>query len=183
MDIYIDTNLLSMFAQDRIDPIAAFAGSPYRLAMTPDLADEYRTTLNHERVSMSEKLVAKRLLESSEPRGIFGFAEGGKAYSGFGQGVLASESMASTVRSCTFKERGDRAPTNRTDVFLAALSFGAVVLTDDKGSHFKNVKKDGGHIYSWSQVLASEQSDDEVLRSIGRTVLAATGTLREIGKP
>ncbi|WP_432592795.1 hypothetical protein [Stenotrophomonas maltophilia] len=181
MDIYIDTNFLPIFAARRIDPVVAFAGSPFRLAVTPDLAEEYRTTLTHDKVSESEKLVATRLLESSERRGIFGFAEGGEAYSGFGQGLLASESMASTVRSCTFKERGGRTPKNRTDVFLAALSYGAVILTNDKGSHFNKVKEKGGHIYSWIQLSGSHDSGDETLRRIARAVAGAAGSLGETG--
>ncbi|MEE9891411.1 MAG: hypothetical protein PBU96_18860 [Stenotrophomonas geniculata] len=177
MDIYIDTNFLRIFAAQGIDPVVAFAGSPFRLAVTPDLAEEYRATLTLEKVPASEKLVAKRLLESSERRGIFGFAEGGGAYSGFGYGLLASESMASSVGSCTIKERGDRTPKNRADVFLAALSYGAVILTNDKGSHFKKVKADGGHVYSWIQVTGNNDSGDETLRSIARALARAVGSL------
>lgn len=182
MDIYIDTNVLKDFAQAGIDPVVAFAGSPYRLAMTPDLAEEYRTALTHEMVPTPVKLVAKRLLGSSERRGIFGFAGAGRAYSGFGQGVLASEAMASTLKGCTIEEREDRIPRNRTDVFLAALSYGAVILTNDKGSHFNKVKADGGQVYSWLQVSGSHDSVDETLRSIARAVSAAAGSLGKTGE-
>ncbi|HEL3804509.1 TPA: hypothetical protein UMT99_000574 [Stenotrophomonas maltophilia] len=179
MDIYIDTNVLENFAQAGIDPVVAFAGSPYRLAVTPDLAEEYRTAITHEMVSTPAKLVAKRLLASSERRGIFGFAEAGSAYSGFGQGVLASDAMASTLKCCAIKEREGKIPDNRTDAFLAALSYGAVILTNDKGSHFKKVREGGGQVYSWIQVSGSHDSVDETLRSISRAVSAAAGSLSE----
>jgi len=179
MDIYIDANVLKDFAQAGVDPVVAFAGSPYRLAMTPDLAEEYAAAINHEAVPTPVKLVAKRLLGSSDRRGIFGFAGAGEAYSGFGQGVLASEAMASTLKACTIKERENRIPRNRTDVFLAALSHGAVILTNDKGSHFNKVKADGGHVYSWIQMTGSHDSGDETLRSIAQAVAEAVGSLGE----
>ena len=167
MNVYFDNNTLPNLVRADIDPIAALGGSEFVISVTPDLATEYRQAVQNDRVSQAEKELCRRLLVASSERGIFGFAEAGGAYSGFDHGVWATNSTVETLRSIPITERpGKKIPKNRTDAFLVALAEGAVVITNDTGSHFTRSQANGHHVYSWAVIVGDVHSSSAVARRL-----------------
>ncbi|BCN13350.1 hypothetical protein RPSD_52350 (plasmid) [Ralstonia solanacearum] len=169
VNVYFDNNTLPEVARAGLDLVSALAGSKYVVSVTPDLATEYRQAIANERVPLAEKELCQRLLSAAEPRGIFGFAEGGNCYSGFDYGVWATDGMVKTIQSITVTERpGKEIPKNRTDAFLAALADGAVIITNDGGSHFKRARAGGQHVYSWAEIADVTKAPSDVALDLGR---------------
>jgi hypothetical protein len=168
VNIYFDNNTLAEMVQAGINPIAALATSEYVVSVTPDLASEYQQAIASERVSVAEKDLCRQLLAAATERGIFGFDEAGRGYSGFDFGVWASDGMTETLRSIKVTDRPGKAiPKNRTDAFLVALAEGAVIITNDAGRHFKQARSAGQHVYSWSEISLGSAAPSEVARQIG----------------
>lgn len=169
MNVYFDNNTLPELVRTGVDPVSALAGTKYVVAVTPDLATEYRQAIANELVPSPEKELCQRLLSAASPRGIFGFAEGGGCYSGFGYGVLATDGMVKTIQSITVTERpGKEIPKNRTDAFLAALADGAVIITNDGGSHFKRARAAGQHVFSWAELADVKRAPSDIAHDLGR---------------
>lgn len=167
MNLYFDNNVLPDLIRAGVNPVVAVAGSEFVLSVTPDLAEEYRQAIENERVPLAEKELCQALLAAATERGIFGFAEAGGAYSGFNHGMWATKEMIETIRSTNITPRAGKAiPKNRTDAFLAALSQGAVVVTNDTGSHYKRAKAAGQHIYSWSEIYVVENAPSDLARKL-----------------
>ena len=170
MNLYLDNNILPDLVQVGVNPVMALAGSEFILSVTPDLAEEYRQAIESEKVPLAERELCQALLVAAKERGILGFAEAGGAYSGFDHGLLATQEMTDILRSTRITPRpGRRIPKNRTDAFLAALSQGAIVITNDTGSHYKRARAAGHHVYSWSEVYDVERAPSEVARKLGVT--------------
>lgn len=168
MNLYIDNNVVPDLLGASVDPVMAVAGSEFVLSVTPDLAQEYRQAIESERVPLVEKELCRALLAAVTERGIFGFAEAGGAYSGFDHGVWATKEMVETIRSTKITPRSGKViPKNRTDAFLAALSQGAVVITNDTGGHFKRAKAAGQHVYSWSEIYDIGEAPSDLARRLG----------------
>ncbi|QKL52922.1 hypothetical protein HI795_14255 [Ralstonia solanacearum] len=167
MNIYFDNNTLAEMVRAGVNPIAALASSKYVVSVTPDLASEYQQAIASERVSAAEKDLCHQLLAAATERGIFGFDEAGRGYSGFDFGVWASDGMTETLRSIKITDRpGKVIPKNRTDAFLVALAEGAVVITNDTGRHFRQARSAGQHVYSWSEISSESAAPSEVARQI-----------------
>lgn len=168
MNLYFDNNVLPDLIREGINPVVALAGSEFVLSVTPDLAEEYRQAIEHERVPLAEKELCRVLLIAATECGIFGFAEAGGAYSGFNHGMWATTEMVKTIQSTQISPRAGKAiPKNRTDAFLAALSQGAVVVTNDNGSHYKCAKAAGHHLYSWSDIYDADKAPSDLARMLG----------------
>jgi len=166
---YFDNNALPDLARAGVDPVAALTGSKYVVSVTPDLASEYRQAIANVRVPSGEKELCRRLLSAANPCGIFGFAEGGSGYSGFGCGSLATDAMVKTMQSINITERpGKEIPKNRTDAFLAALAESAVIVTNDRGLHFELARAAGHHVYSWAEIADATKAPSEVALDLGR---------------
>ncbi|KGV26671.1 hypothetical protein [Burkholderia pseudomallei] len=153
MHIYFDNNTLADLARAGIDPVTALADSEFTLALTPDLATEYRQGIQSDNATAAEKDLCRRLIAAAPERGVFGFAGpdgSSNGYSGFDNGYWADEGTAQTLRSIKMTERPGKAiPKNRTDAFLVALSEGAVVITNNlNDSHFKRARAAGRHVYT-----------------------------------
>ena len=171
MNLYFDNNVLPDLIRAGVNPVAAVAGSEFVLSVTPDLAEEYRQAIENERVPVAEKELCRALLIAATECGIFGFAEAGGAYSGFNHGMWATNEMVEMIRSTKITPRAGKViPKNRTDAFLAALSQGAVVVTNDTGGHYKRAKAAGLHVYSWSEIYAEEKAPSDLARKL-RTLL------------
>ncbi|HDR8964727.1 TPA: hypothetical protein QDB13_002330 [Burkholderia vietnamiensis] len=167
MNLYFDNNVLSDLIRAGVNPVVAVADSEFVLSATPDLAEEYRQAIESERVPLAEKELCRALLVAATPRGIFGFAEAGAAYSGFGHGMWATKEMVETIRSTKITPRpGKVIPKNRTDAFLAALSQGAVVVTNDTGGHYKRAKAAGQHVYTWPEIYDVEKAPSDIARKL-----------------
>ncbi|MFL9965976.1 hypothetical protein PQR02_34155 [Paraburkholderia sediminicola] len=167
MNLYFDNNVLPDLIRAGINPVVAVAGSEFVLSVTLDLAEEYLQAIENERVPLAEKRLCRALLVAATERGIFGFAEAGGAYSGFDHGMWATEEMGETIRSTNIPHRAGKViPKNRTDAFLAALSQGAVVVTNDTGSHYKRAKAAGQHVYSWSEIYDVEKAPSDLARKL-----------------
>lgn len=167
MNLYFDNNVLPDLIRAGVNPVQAVVGSEFVLSVTPDLAEEYRQAIENERVPLAEKELCRALLVAATARGIFGFAEAGGAYSGFGQGMLATKEMVETIQSTNIQPRAGKAiPKNRTDALLAALSQGAVVVTNDTGKHYKRAKTAGQYVYSWSEIYAIDQAPSDIVRKL-----------------
>jgi len=167
MNLYFDNNVLPDLVQANVNPVMAVAGSEFVLSVTPDLAEEYRQAIEHDWVPQAEKKLCLALLEAVTERGIFGFAEAGGAYSGFDHGMWATKEMAEFIRSTKITPRpGKVIPKNRTDAFLAALSQGSVVVTNDTGAHYRRAKAAGQHVYSWAEVYEVRKAPSEFARKL-----------------
>lgn len=168
MNVYFDNNVLHEIVDANIDPVSALSGSEFQIAVTPDLATEYRQAIDNFKVSDAEREVCRRLLGACREIGVFGFAEAGGGYSGFDHGMFATEQMSATIASTPIKERpGKDIPKHRTDAFLAALSEGAMIVTNDTGSHYKRAKAAGQHIYSWDEISDIEKQPSDFARRLG----------------
>jgi len=175
MNLYFDNNVLPDLIRAGVNPVTAVAGSEFVLAVTPDLAEEYRQAIESERVPLAEKELCRALLVAVAERGIFGFAEAGGAYSGFDHGMWATKEMVETIRSTKITPRpGKVIPKNRTDAFLAALSQGAIVVTNDTGGHYKRAKAAGRHVYSWSEIYDVEMASSDLARRLGALFMRLT---------
>lgn len=171
----ISANVLPDMIRAEVNPVVALAGSDFVLSITPDLAEEYRQAIANERVPCTEKELCQALLFATIERGIFGFAEAGPAYSGFGHGMWATKEMVETILSTKITLRpGKVIPKNRTDSFLAALSQGAVVITNDTGGHYKRAKAAGQHVYSWSEIYDVESAPSEIVRKLSELLKGLT---------
>ena len=172
MNIYFDNNTISDLVKSGIDPVSALASSEFVVSVTPDLATEYRQAINHEKpeqVSPAERELCRRLLTAATERGIFGFAEAGSGYSGLDYGVWASDGMIETIQAAPITSRPSKEiPKNRTDAFLAALSDGAIVITNDTGSHFNHARAAGQHVYSLMDVVNSASTASDIMLKLGR---------------
>ncbi|MCA8094432.1 hypothetical protein LGM65_26760 [Burkholderia anthina] len=175
MNVYFDNNTLANLAQAGVDPVAALAGSEFTLAVTPDLATEYRQGIDSDNATVAEKDLCRRLLAAATERGIFGFAGpdgSSNGYSGFNHGYWADEGTVQTLQSIKVTERPGKAiPKNRTDAFLVALAAGAVVITNDTGKHFRHARENGHHVYSWAELVDVDNAPSAIANRLG-TLLA-----------
>ncbi|UVE64778.1 hypothetical protein L2Y90_13060 [Burkholderia pyrrocinia] len=171
MNVYFDNNTLANLAQAGIDPVAALAGSEFTLAVTPDLATEYKQGIDSDNTIAAEKDLCRRLLAAATERGIFGFAGpdgSSNGYSGFNHGYWADESTIQTLQSVKVTERPGKAiPKNRTDAFLAALAAGAVIITNDTGKHFQRAREQGRHVYSWTELVDVDNAPSAIAHRLG----------------
>ncbi|KVM78161.1 hypothetical protein [Burkholderia stagnalis] len=172
MNVYFDNNTLANLAHAGIDPVAALANSEFTLAVTPDLATEYRQGIQSDNATAAEKDLCRRLLAAATERGIFGFAGpdgSGNGYSGFDHGYWADEGTIQTLQSVKVTERpGKVIPKNRTDAFLVALAAGAVVITNDTGKHFQRARENGHHVYSWAELVNADNAPSAIANRLGK---------------
>jgi hypothetical protein len=173
MNIYFDNNTLADLVRADIDPVTALLGSEFVISVTPDLATEYQQAIDHTEVESAEKELCRRLLAAATEKGIFGFAEAGGAYSGFGNGMFASDRTTGILQSISMPDRaGKPIPKNRTDAFLAVLAEGAVVITNNlNDSHFKRVRTAGHHVYSWIEIVSGPAAPSDVARQLSSLLL------------
>jgi hypothetical protein len=157
MYVYFDNNVLPDLIRDRIDPVTSLAETEFVISVTPDLAAEYQQAIDNVKVPEDEKNLCSRLLRVAREVGIFGFDDAGGC-SGLDRGTFANSEQASIIAETPMVLRPGKAiPKNRTDAFLAALSLGAIVVTnDDTGSHWKRARSAAQHVYSWSDVRGNE---------------------------
>lgn len=168
MNIYFDNNTLPNLVRAGVDPVASLHGSEFVISVTPDLATEYRQAIENDRVPETEKELCRRLLAAATERGIFGFAEAGGAYSGFDHGIWATNSTIETIRSIPITERpGKEIPKNRTDAFLVALADGAMVITNDTGSHFIRARTVGHYVCSCAEIIEGGEAPSDLARGLG----------------
>jgi hypothetical protein len=176
MDVMIDSCVVDSFASEGFDPVADLRGTEFNLAYTPDLQFEYRQKADHEAASASAKALALGLLQSGSLRGFFGFGDSTQPvqpYLGFDQGIWVDPDQAEAIRSIrTRKNRKGPIPRNRTDGGLVAFAKNALVVTNDRGSHWKQAPQGKGRVIQWVELLVVLRKEGNVAKALRKFIPA-----------
>jgi hypothetical protein len=159
MYVYFDINVRPDLVRAEIDPVAALDGTEFVIAMTPDLRAEYEVSERHPEVLTTERALSSKLLAIAVEIGVFGFAEAGlnSGYSGFDHGMFLSAAQVDLIGQTPIVLReGNLIPKHRTDTFLSVLAAGAVVITNDKGGHWKRARAAGYRVFLWNEVMLGQ---------------------------
>jgi hypothetical protein len=168
-----DRCVLDLCAKDGIDPVADLSETEFVVAYTPDLKFEYLQALSHSDPSPETKELIRKILSTGTLHGFFGFAEEGatvQPYLGWGAGVWADPSQSDVIASIATKEnKNGPIPRNRTDAVLVAFAKDAIVITSDKGAHWRRAPEGAGRVIHWDdlkKVLAEELNLASAIRRI-----------------
>jgi hypothetical protein len=166
IDVYFDSCSVDRFADEGFDPVRDLAGTEFQIVYTRDLVQEYQLASEQEKLPDTTKVLHRRVIESGNVRGLFGFD--GPPFSGWDEGMWASPEQDQTIKAIKTKDRPQNPiPKNRTDAHLVALSQDAIVITDNFNQpHWKQGPKGKGRVIFWQDFLPILRLKNEVAAAI-----------------
>jgi len=127
------------------------------------------------------------ILAAGKLCGFFGFSEleetDRSPCLGFDAGVWADSTQSDVIASIKTKPNQKRpVPRNRTDSHLVAFARVAIVITDDKGPHWKRVLEGEGQVIQWNDLEKILKQEGNVASAIRRMTHQSERKLRIIAK-
>jgi hypothetical protein len=148
MLVIIDNCVTDLLADAGANPACDLRNTEFRLVYTPDLQFEYENALAHTSTAEATKNIIREILNEGSLYGFCGF-DGGP-FLGLDQGILAEPDQLQTM-SVDVQANKRGLPRKRTDVHLAALAKGLIVITNNnKEGLWRRAPSGDGIVIQWT---------------------------------